>query len=93
MRSSGVCHQGVSPPSEGADRDRGLRRQGSGACREDLSLTATRETDVTQTYGRTCPRDKSRDIVTEMTSVMKTRGARPWTSASVCRPMPRWFPL
>ena len=30
------------PPSEGADRDRGLRRQGSGACREDLSLTATR---------------------------------------------------
>ena len=49
MRSSGVCHQGVSPPSEGTGRDRGLRRQGDGACREDLSLTAARKTDVTQT--------------------------------------------
>ena len=38
------------------------------------SLATPRETGVTQTCGRTCPRGpKSRDIVTEMSSVMKTR--------------------
>ena len=63
----------MSPPSEGAGRDSGLRRQGGDACREDLFLATSRETDVTQSVVERFQETKSRNIVTEMTSVMKTR--------------------